>query len=1315
MKFSVPTRFLDVGTEIERQRYEGWHYDNAIKYFREIPDLFFVSRKNKMSVSIGVWAQNLQSPRPRGVQRVAREISSRFRSSDDVLYYAVVQLSYNYGTIVAMCYPLETYLSTVPGVTHDRDAHLREAGIEPIYLASWKLDAILSFECFEEVWSWPKEALGCHLVCVAYDLIPLRIEEYPGVDRSRFFKTFGSVVEKASLLISISESTARDLILSFPNAEQKSTVVLIAHGNTLLERIARNADSIYFDQSKGDECTISLVGTVEIRKNHQAVFRSIPLIANLIAPRKLRVLVIGDSDGGGNLFGNTFNYILRRAQEHATIEFTGFVDDMELSKFYAKSDVLIFPSLWEGFGIPILEAMSFGLPVVVSDVASHFEVAGSHATYCDPYDIDTIANAVASVLNTQRNAKINSIINAKSWAEEFRWERTAEDYEAAILQIVAKQPIQPLSPFTLQIGELRSKPPAPYVPSTLSDIVHVFVDCEEIGNIRPSLAVEELLRYAALLSDAKGTTIRLIVSVDADVPLRMPVKSVHRSLSRLFPNAAAIEVMAFLRMPADALDAMGFDWISNLILPWMSGRLPSGRLTFSLYRECERLVFGSDLTSALFTEQAAKVVGPLLKGRIASTAVMLEGDKFKAASQLDHLLPLGPGARFVTLYPDCGGSMSSRDGYIQLPPLPPVPAVTVPNLFEARELASYLAERECPSLPLGIYTVQGFRSYLASQAPQIDDGIDVLCIVSADHKADRSIRRFVDELYGPHLAPHDIKVLVVAFQRPDIAPPAGVPFIHINEPASLDLLLAASRVVVSSSSGDPRVRRDAWRAVSAGRPVVMFAMPNEVDKGEVPWIAAMAEPADVATRILDLLASREESERAAAASWEAYSAAIERLEDVSKNIGIDWASPETAIAANEYTSWQPKLASIFRNFIGFVHGAQVDSREAGELLDALFDPGHILTLRRSVRDRFPDEMVDRFLKAVQQAAGGASEVRKPFAILHTVLGLSVELARPLTWDAVAGAQDCGEAVSACLCERPWADFESSWRTGQLEQLQRLLTVSCFDMVIDAGNHRRQAALHGFDSIKQDWIAALRSSGLAALVVGGRDFTPIPDSSIFVTGPVADPRSAYAIASVAVIPPVRVGGAARYTLEAALAAIVNLRPLVLSRESRGLFGRHFPNLVGDMELTYGNPAEAIALVQALRQDKALYDSQVEKMKHLRSHLLKGLKITVPTRPVILDQRWMALGRLIHRVIEEEDGVSVYAKMQGMADRLPLNADPQSLIEWLDALLISRSANLLKTQQAVFQRISGINGTDAKNLFRMVVKALTGKDIRFDGET
>ena len=106
------------------------------------------------------------------------------------------------------------------------------------------------------------------------------------------------------------------------------------------------------------------------------------------------------------------------------IDFLGFVDDAALLDLYRAADALVFPSLFEGFGLPVLEAMATGLPVACARAASLPEVGGDAAIYFDPYDVSDMARAIAAVLADPagRGARAD---RSRARALEFSWEATA--------------------------------------------------------------------------------------------------------------------------------------------------------------------------------------------------------------------------------------------------------------------------------------------------------------------------------------------------------------------------------------------------------------------------------------------------------------------------------------------------------------------------------------------------------------------------------------------------------------------------------------------------------------------------------------------------------------------------------------------------------------------------------------------------------------------------------------------------------------------------------------------------------------------------
>ncbi len=107
------------------------------------------------------------------------------------------------------------------------------------------------------------------------------------------------------------------------------------------------------------------------------------------------------------------------------VEYVGSADDNELSALYAGCNFLLFPSLYEGFGLPIIEALSFGKPVITSNVSSMPEVAGEAALLVDPQSVDDIAEAIKRLI-TDRALYDTLAAKAIPQAAKFSWDRAAQ-------------------------------------------------------------------------------------------------------------------------------------------------------------------------------------------------------------------------------------------------------------------------------------------------------------------------------------------------------------------------------------------------------------------------------------------------------------------------------------------------------------------------------------------------------------------------------------------------------------------------------------------------------------------------------------------------------------------------------------------------------------------------------------------------------------------------------------------------------------------------------------------------------------------------
>ncbi len=170
------------------------------------------------------------------------------------------------------------------------------------------------------------------------------------------------------------------------------------------------------------------VGNIEPRKNLINLFQACDLVWEKLG-KHYQLVVVGKR---GWLYGEIFE-TLKKAKFSDDVVFTGYVQNEDIPALYSGADFFVFPSLYEGFGLPILEAMRCGVPVIASHVASLPEVAGEAALYVDPSNPKDIAEKMVSLAYDDA---MKERLREKGFvqASRFSWERTArktlEVYEA---------------------------------------------------------------------------------------------------------------------------------------------------------------------------------------------------------------------------------------------------------------------------------------------------------------------------------------------------------------------------------------------------------------------------------------------------------------------------------------------------------------------------------------------------------------------------------------------------------------------------------------------------------------------------------------------------------------------------------------------------------------------------------------------------------------------------------------------------------------------------------------------------------------------
>jgi alpha-1,3-rhamnosyl/mannosyltransferase len=165
---------------------------------------------------------------------------------------------------------------------------------------------------------------------------------------------------------------------------------------------------------------ILCVGTIEPRKNLQTLVRAFERISHQI-DRRLQLVITG----GEGWLTNDFDRLLRESHFRQRILLTGYLDDEELRSLYSSCRVFVYPSLYEGFGLPPLEAMACGAPVIASRIRAHEETLKDNARLIEPMDDSALAKAIVDILEDEK-ARESLVKAGLAHVAKFSWRKTAE-------------------------------------------------------------------------------------------------------------------------------------------------------------------------------------------------------------------------------------------------------------------------------------------------------------------------------------------------------------------------------------------------------------------------------------------------------------------------------------------------------------------------------------------------------------------------------------------------------------------------------------------------------------------------------------------------------------------------------------------------------------------------------------------------------------------------------------------------------------------------------------------------------------------------
>ena len=262
---------------------------------------------------------------------------------------------------------------------------------------------------------WPAKA---RRVVTIHDMIPfVHPETHARLTNVLFQHYIPRTLRRVDAVVTVSEASKRDILRFYPIASDAVHVIHNGISHCFRPRSESEISAVRH-RYKLPERYILSVGALQQRKNLATLFRAFRQILQRGFDRHL--VIVGREAWKTD---DTFAALHELGLE-AKVSFTGYVADEDLPAVYSGAEVFVFPSLYEGFGLPPLEAMACGTPVIASSASSLPEVVGNAGLLIDPLDFGGFANAIEAVLtNRELAARLADL--GPTRASMFTWERAA--------------------------------------------------------------------------------------------------------------------------------------------------------------------------------------------------------------------------------------------------------------------------------------------------------------------------------------------------------------------------------------------------------------------------------------------------------------------------------------------------------------------------------------------------------------------------------------------------------------------------------------------------------------------------------------------------------------------------------------------------------------------------------------------------------------------------------------------------------------------------------------------------------------------------
>ncbi len=273
----------------------------------------------------------------------------------------------------------------------------------------------------------------CPSVVTVHDVIHLLFPQYlPSRFASRYARAMiGSAVSRARLVMTVSQASKRDLLGFFDVDESKILVIPNGIDPAMTRELTPAEIERVRKRFQLNGRNALFVGNIKPHKNVERLIAAFAMLRQDPALSDVTLIVVGDDI-------SKYPALRRKVEEHGLrshVRFFGFVPEMTLVALYRLADIFVFPSLYEGFGFPPLEAMANGTPVITSRISSLPEVVGDAALTVDPYSTEEIALAMKTLFgDAELRARLSS--RGRERARSFSWEKAVARIHSVYMRVL---------------------------------------------------------------------------------------------------------------------------------------------------------------------------------------------------------------------------------------------------------------------------------------------------------------------------------------------------------------------------------------------------------------------------------------------------------------------------------------------------------------------------------------------------------------------------------------------------------------------------------------------------------------------------------------------------------------------------------------------------------------------------------------------------------------------------------------------------------------------------------------------------------------